>query len=155
MSTTPADLLADGWSVLVFPEGTRSADGWVGRFRLGAAALAVENRVPVVPVSIRGSYAAMPRGRGWPRPGRMPVSVRFGDPLTCGAGESVRDFGVRIHGAVSQLLDEDASTWWDARRRAANGATPDASGPAVAGWRRVWAQTAPPVVTDRQPVWRR
>ncbi len=155
MSTTPADLLADGWSVLVFPEGTRSADGWVGRFRLGAAALAVENRVPVVPVSIRGSYAAMPRGRGWPRPGRMPVSVRFGDPLSCGAGESVRDFGVRIHGAVSQLLDEDASTWWDARRRAANGATPDASGPAVAGWRRVWAQTAPPVVTDRQPVWRR
>src|SRR6185436_9060668 len=125
MSTTPADLLADGWSVLVFPEGTRSADGWVGRFRLGAAALAVENRVPVVPVSIRGSYAAMPRGRGWPRPGRMPVSVRFGDPVTCGAGESVRDFGERIHGAVAQLLDEDASTWWDAVRRAASGATPD------------------------------
>jgi hypothetical protein len=85
----------------------------------------------------------------------MPVSVRFGDPVMCRDQESVRDFGVRIHVAVSQLLDEDATNWWDARRRAARGSTPEASGPAVAGWRRVWAQTAPPVVSDRQPVWHR
>ena len=63
MATTPGDVLADGWSLVVFPEGTRSKDGWMGRFRSGAAWLAVEHGVPVVPVAHRGTFAAMPRGR--------------------------------------------------------------------------------------------
>ena len=70
----PGDLLADGWNVVVFPEGTRSPDGWMERFRMGAAYLAVEHGVPVIPVGIKGSFAAMPRGRGWPIPGRPAVA---------------------------------------------------------------------------------
>jgi 1-acyl-sn-glycerol-3-phosphate acyltransferase len=157
LSSTPGALLAQGWNVVVFPEGTRSPDGWTGRFRMGAAWLAVESGVPVVPVAIRGSYAAMPRGRGWPLPGRPPVSVRFGRPLSASEGESARGFAPRISAAVAQLLDEDASSWWDAQRRAAAGRTPDPSGPAVATWRRVWAQTSAPLVPGgpgRQRVWR-
>jgi 1-acyl-sn-glycerol-3-phosphate acyltransferase len=157
LSSTPGALLAQGWNVVVFPEGTRSPDGWTGRFRMGAAWLAVESGVPVVPVGIRGSYAAMPRGRGWPVPGRPPVSVRFGRPLIPAEGESARDLAPRISAAVAQLLDEDASTWWEAQRRAAAGRTPDASGPAVATWRRVWAQTSAPEVPGgpgRRRVWR-
>ena len=64
---TAEELLRDEWNLVVFPEGTRSRDGWMQRFRTGAARLALEHGVPVVPVAIRGSYAAMPRGRGWPR----------------------------------------------------------------------------------------
>ncbi|MGH3499028.1 MAG: lysophospholipid acyltransferase family protein [Nocardioidaceae bacterium] len=154
MSTTPGDLLAAGWNVLVFPEGTRSPDGWVGEFRLGAAWLAVEHQVPVIPVAIRGSFAAMPRGRGWPRPGRMPVTVRFGDPVLAMDGESVRALGPRVRDAVARLLDEDETSWWEARRRAAAGETPDPSGPQVAPWRRVWEQTAPPRVDAAPKVWR-
>ena len=81
MATTPGELLAEGWSLVVFPEGTRSPDGWVGRFRLGAAYLAAEHGVPVVPIAHRGTFAAMPRGQGWPGPGRRRLTIRFGEPL--------------------------------------------------------------------------
>ena len=93
-SRTPGDLLGRGWNLVVFPEGTRSKDGVQGRFRLGAANLALAADVPILPVAITGSYAAMPRGRNWPAPGRPRVSVRFGrpDPRPRGRG---RD---RIHG---------------------------------------------------------
>ncbi|WP_433168461.1 lysophospholipid acyltransferase family protein [Kribbella sp. CA-247076] len=143
LSSTPGDLLEQGWNVVVFPEGTRSPDGWIQRFRMGAAYLAVEHGVPVIPVGIKGSFAAMPRGRGWPVPGRPTVAVRYGDPLTPAEGESPREFAPKIAAAVSALLDEESTTWWDARRRAAAGASPSQSGPDAAHWRRVWESTAP------------
>jgi 1-acyl-sn-glycerol-3-phosphate acyltransferase len=147
MATTPGEVLADGWSLVIFPEGTRSKDGWVGRFQLGAAYLATQHGVPVVPVAHRGTFAAMPRGQGWPGRGRRQLTVRFGEPLVPDADESPRDFAPRIRAAVATLLDEDKTTWWEARRRSASDATPDPSGPQVAQWRRVWEQTAP-VVAD-------
>ncbi len=152
LSSTPGDLLEDGWNVVVFPEGTRSPDGWMERFQMGAAYLAVEHRVPVVPVGIKGSFAAMPRGRGWPVPGRPTVAVRYGDPLRPAEGESARDFAPRISAAVSALLDEESTTWYEARRRVAAGTSPSQSGPQAARWRRVWESTAPikPPATNRR-----
>jgi 1-acyl-sn-glycerol-3-phosphate acyltransferase len=143
LSATPGDLLADGWNVVVFPEGTRSPDGWMERFRMGAAYLAVEHNVPIVPVGIKGSFAAMPRGRGWPVPGRPTVAVRYGDPLHAKPGESAREFAPRIAAAVSALLDEESTTWYEARRRVATGASPSQSGPDAARWRSVWEATTP------------
>ena len=125
MATTPGEVLADGWSLVIFPEGTRSKDGWMGNFRMGAAFLAHEHGVPVVPVAHRGTFAAMPRGQGWPSPGRRQLTIRFGEPLRARhEGESVREFAPRIKDAVAALLDEDRTTWWEARRRAAAGAHP-------------------------------
>jgi len=158
LSATPGEVLADGWSLVIFPEGTRSQDGWVGRFRLGAAFLAKEYGVPVVPVAHRGTFAAMPRGQGWPSAGRRQLTIRFGEPLVAGPEESVRNFAPRIKDAVAALLDEDRSTWWEARRRAATGATPDPSGPDAAQWRRVWAQAESPdpeAGTKKLSAWRR
>lgn len=143
LSSTPGDLLADGWNVVVFPEGTRSPDGWMERFRMGAAYLAVEHDVPVIPVGIKGSFAAMPRGRGWPIPGRPAVAVRYGDPIRPAEGESARDFAPRVSAAVSALLDEESTSWYEARRRVAAGTSPSQSGPDAARWRRVWESTAP------------
>jgi len=143
MATTPGEVLDEGWSLVIFPEGTRSKDGWIGRFQLGAAYLATQHGVPVVPVAHRGTFAAMPRGQGWPGRGRRQLTVRFGEPLVPGADESPRDFAPRIRAAVATLLDEDKTTWWEARRRSASASTPDPAGPQVAQWRRVWEQTAP------------
>ncbi|HEX8498117.1 MAG TPA: lysophospholipid acyltransferase family protein [Actinomycetales bacterium] len=154
MSSTPGNLLADGWSVVVFPEGSRSPDGWSRKFKPGAAFLSGHHHVPVVPVGIRGSFAAMPRGRGWPVPGRPAVTVRFGEPLLPLEGEGPRELGVRIEQAVARLVDEDATTWWDATRRAARGQTPVMTGPDTAKWRRVWDQTTPPPVRTTRRVWR-
>ena len=73
-------------------------------------------------------------------------------------GESPRSFAPRVKDAVAALLDEDRSTWWEARRRAASGKTPDPSGPPIAQWRRVWAQTESPdpdPTSSRLAAWRR
>jgi 1-acyl-sn-glycerol-3-phosphate acyltransferase len=155
LSETPAKLLAQGWSLVMFPEGTRSPDGWTRRFRLGAAYLAAQAGVPVVPVALVGSYAAMPRGRGWPKPGRPAVHVRYGRPVRMQAGEEPRAFGTRISAAVGTLLDEDRTDWYGARLRAASGATPSPAGPDVARWRRVWESSASPATVRRRPrAWR-
>jgi 1-acyl-sn-glycerol-3-phosphate acyltransferase len=137
------DLIAEGWNILVFPEGTRSKDGWVRDFRLGAARLAVEAGVPVVPIGMRGSYQSMPRGKGWPAKGRLPVSVRFGRPVRPEPGEDATAFNARVRAGLAVTLDEESTTWWEATRRAALGAVPSIDGPEGAGWRRVWEASRP------------
>ncbi|HZC73880.1 MAG TPA: lysophospholipid acyltransferase family protein [Jatrophihabitans sp.] len=153
MAATPGEVLDEGWSLVIYPEGTRTHDGWTGRFQTGAAYLAVQHQVPVVPIGLRGTFAAMPRGQNWPGRGRRQLTIRYGAPLYPGPGESARAFAPRVRAAVGALLDEERSTWWEARRRAASGSTPDPAGPPVASWRRVWAQTAPVEVDGRRRAW--
>ena len=153
LSSTPARLLADGWTVVVFPEGTRSRDGFVGPFRTGAAEIAVACQVPVIPVGILGTYAAMPRGSNWPLPGRPRVSVRYGPPIRSRPGERPEDFAPRIFAAVKELLAEDAASWWETQRGSAEVAEPPAS-----SWRRIWQQSDPPVKGGKPQdvsIWRR
>ncbi|HVT63605.1 MAG TPA: lysophospholipid acyltransferase family protein [Mycobacteriales bacterium] len=155
LSDTPTKLIESGWSIVMFPEGTRSPDGWTRRFRPGAAALAITHDIPVLPVAIRGSYAAMPKGRGWPKPGRPPVHVRYGRPIRPKDGEGTLQLNGRIATSIETLLDEDASDWYAAALRASAGETPASSGPQVAEWRRVWASTAGPENTEqRAKAWR-
>lgn len=137
------ELIAEGWNVLVFPEGTRSKDGWVRDFRLGAARLAVETGTPIVPIGIRGTYQSMPRGKGWPAKGRQPVRVRFGRPVIPLEGEDAVAFNERVRAGLAVTLDEERSTWWEATRRAAAGEVPSIDGPDGARWRRVWEASRP------------
>ena len=67
--------LANGMSVVVFPEGSRSRDGRLHAFRRGAFALAVEFSLPVVPITIDGAYDVMPRGAILPRPGKVILTI--------------------------------------------------------------------------------
>lgn len=70
--------LKQGHALLIFPEGTRSIDGHVAEFKKGAAILAYELGVPIVPVGIRGSFEAWARGGGF----RLhPIEFHFGDPI--------------------------------------------------------------------------
>ncbi len=72
-------VLEQGGALLVFPEGTRGEEGRLREPKPGAALLAVLSGAPVVPVLVRGSWAAWPRGRSLPRPAK--VVVTFGTPL--------------------------------------------------------------------------
>jgi 1-acyl-sn-glycerol-3-phosphate acyltransferase len=116
-----SDLVDDGWSLLIYPEGTRSEDGWMNPFRLGAAYLATSKRLPVVPIAICGAYAAMPRGRNWPMPGRPRITVRYGRPLYPEPDEKAADFRNRMAEAVSRLAAEEQLGWYGALRAAAGG----------------------------------
>ena len=69
-------ILKNGQILSIFPEGSRSPSGEVGRFRKGVAILARELNVKLVPVYIQGAYAAWPAGASFPRP--YPLRVVFG-----------------------------------------------------------------------------
>ena len=58
-------ILRDGISLVVFPEGARSFTGHMGTFRRGAFMLADELQLPIVPLTINGSFNIMPRMRDW------------------------------------------------------------------------------------------
>ncbi len=72
--------IAQGRSVLMFPEGTRSADGEIHEFKSGAGFLALRSRCDVLPVLIRGTHDVMGKGSLVPR--RYPVEVRIGRAIT-------------------------------------------------------------------------
>ncbi|MHB8512720.1 MAG: lysophospholipid acyltransferase family protein [Actinomycetota bacterium] len=146
-------MIREQWNVLVFPEGTRSKDGWVGEFRLGASRLCIENQIPAVPIALRGTYQSMPRGRAWPAPGRRPVSVRFGEPIQPLEGELPQEFNARMKHALTLLLQEDRTSWWDALQLEARKQLPNPSGPQVARWRRMW-ESSEPVKPERPRVFR-
>jgi 1-acyl-sn-glycerol-3-phosphate acyltransferase len=85
-----ANRVRKGCSVLIYPEGTRSTDGKLGLFKKGAFHLAFNAGAPIVPMSIKGSDAVMPKGRFLLRPGD--VHIEIGAPLeTQGLDESARD----------------------------------------------------------------
>ncbi|HTO13327.1 MAG TPA: lysophospholipid acyltransferase family protein [Candidatus Binatia bacterium] len=77
---TAQRVLQAGGALLVFPEGTRGEEGVLREAKPGAALLAMQTGVPVVPVYVRGSGGAWPRGRRLPRP--VKVVVTFGPALT-------------------------------------------------------------------------
>ena len=94
-------LLDAGWSVLVFPEGTRSRTGEIGRFRPGIGLLAVRSGRQVLPVRIVGIHRVLPPGAMLPRRGR--VEVRFGAPLRATRDENPRAFTARLEAAIRAL----------------------------------------------------
>ncbi len=138
-----AELLADDWNLVIFPEGGRSPDGWAQTFTGGAAYLAVRTGSPVVPVHLEGTRHLLPKGGRGLR--RTPITVTFGAPLRCYDGENARRFGLRIESAVATMANEVRSDWWTARKEAAAGTTPPLQGPEAAPWRRSWLlSVAPP-----------
>ncbi|MGK2950635.1 MAG: lysophospholipid acyltransferase family protein [Acidimicrobiales bacterium] len=132
-----AALIAQGWSMLIFPEGGRSPDGWGQTFRGGAAYLSSRCDVPVVPLHIEGTAKILRKGAKRPTPAN--VRVTFGTPLRPVEGESASRYAERIERAVATLADEASTDWWQANRRAAAGTTPALSGPDAPAWRRAWA----------------
>ena len=80
--------LRDGMSLVVFPEGARTFTGKMGPFKKGAYQLALEFRLPLVPVTIDGSFGIMPRTRYVPRTGRIVLTIH--KPIAPPADEADR-----------------------------------------------------------------
>ncbi len=94
-------LLQAGWSVLLFPEGSRSRDGEMAPFKPGIGLVAARTARPVIPVRIVGLHEVLAPGRRLPRRGR--VEVRFGKPLWALPDENPRAFTARLEAAVRGL----------------------------------------------------
>lgn len=130
------ELIEDGWSLVIYPEGGRSPDGWGQEFKGGAAYLSIRTGAPVVPVFIDGTGALF--GKGMKRPRAGTSRVVFGQPLVALQDENTRRFSQRIEDAVTALGDESRTDYWTARQRAARKESPPLTGPEYTGWRRQW-----------------
>lgn len=102
-------------TLLVFPEGTRGVEGTLRPGKPGAGMLAAMSRAAVVPVYVRGSGQAWPRGVKWPRPAK--VTVTFGPPLRFGSEDSAarkkdsyQAASQAMMAAIARLKDAGAGT---------------------------------------------
>lgn len=75
-------------TMVLFPEGTRSADGRLKNFKKGAFVLAIQGQVPLIPVAVVGSRKVMPKGSMWVRPGK--ITLKIGEPIPT-EGSTIRD----------------------------------------------------------------
>ena len=71
--------LVNGVSTVIFPEGTRSLNGEVGRFKRGAFQIALDLGLPVIPLSLDGCFEALPKGK--PFVHRVPTRMYIGEPI--------------------------------------------------------------------------
>jgi putative phosphoserine phosphatase/1-acylglycerol-3-phosphate O-acyltransferase len=69
------DALKNGTSIIIFPEGTRSYDYNLGQFKKGAFHLAMQAKVPLIPIVIKNAHDAMPRGTNIFRPTAVEINV--------------------------------------------------------------------------------
>ena len=97
-------LMQAGYSLIVFPEGTRSLDGSLSRFRAGTFMMAIESGLPVVPVAVDGSRFVMRKGQLMTSPGHVRVTVL--DPIaTAGRRpEDARAFAREVQQAIAGAL---------------------------------------------------
>lgn len=106
------ELLAnDGNILILFPEGTRSTTGELGRFRSGIGRLAIDTKLPVVPCHLSGGVAAFPKGAIFPRP--RPLTLRIGEPQSYAHlpenSESVREVCRDLQERVARLPNPGVS----------------------------------------------
>jgi long-chain acyl-CoA synthetase len=94
------ELIGEGWSILIFPEGERSTRGGILPFRGGIGMIGARLDVPIVPVRIDGVERMMPVGSTFVRPGR--VRVAFGAPLRL-RGDDYAALAAQVEQAVREL----------------------------------------------------
>src|SRR5262245_37204893 len=101
-------LMSNGLSLIIFPEGTRSRDGRVGRFKGGSFFLALQAGLPIVPLSLVGSGHVMLKGRLATYPGVVRLIVH--DPIDTRAltGLDAKEFGERVRRVIAPDAESDA-----------------------------------------------
>jgi 1-acyl-sn-glycerol-3-phosphate acyltransferase len=94
-------LVGESSSLIVFPEGTRSQNGVVQRFKKGPFLVAIDAGLPIVPVSIAGSRHVMKKGRLMVCPGEVELTIHEPIPTTGRGRDGVIDFADRTRSTVA------------------------------------------------------
>jgi long-chain acyl-CoA synthetase len=96
-----------GYHVIVFPEGHRTDDGLLQKFRSGIGLLALESKADILPVAVAGLGELKQRGKGWFRSGRIAISV--GEALTPDSRLAPEELAKEFHDRVAALLQRAES----------------------------------------------
>ncbi|MDR2534358.1 MAG: 1-acyl-sn-glycerol-3-phosphate acyltransferase [Tannerellaceae bacterium] len=102
-------LIEEGSSIFIFPEGSRTTNGKMGRFKKGAFQIAVNQRVPIVPVTLNGPFHALPIGSLNLR--RQPLEIIIHPPIFTdeadSSSESVRSLADKTFSVIASSLWEE------------------------------------------------
>ncbi len=107
--TSAKKALKEGYSVFIFPEGTRTLTGKLGRFKKGAFAMASELDVDVLPVTIDGAYDVLKKGDFLPMPGKIKMTIHP-SMKTSDYGHEPADlirFGEAVKEQIASALPEE------------------------------------------------
>lgn len=102
--------LRDGMSVVVFPEGSRTFTGHMGKFKRGAFMLADELQLPVVPITINGSFNIMPRTAKWCKITWHPLSLVIHKPIYP-EGKGADDINKRMKESYDDIMSDLVSEY--------------------------------------------
>jgi 1-acyl-sn-glycerol-3-phosphate acyltransferase len=105
-----ARLVGGARSLIVFPEGTRSVDGTVGRFKGGMFLVAIEAGLPIVPVSIAGSRHVMLKGRLMTCPGDVTITIHPPIPTSGLPRDRAKELADRTREIVCRAVDQPATS---------------------------------------------
>lgn len=100
--------LVDGISTVIFPEGTRTKTGEMGRFKQGAFKIAMDMGLPVVPLSLGGFFKAMPSGQAFANP-RARVSLHIGKPIDISQFNDINEAMAAVREKVAEGLSKPLS----------------------------------------------
>ena len=120
-SLKPAeDAIAQGYNILIYPEGTRSTDGELQEFKSGVGYLQRKTQLPILPLYLKGTYRALPKGESIPKFGRS-LSAKIGPLISADLFESRCQDKRRLEQyqeatqvcleAISALKDGDQYPW--------------------------------------------
>ena len=96
--------LVDGISTVIFPEGTRTKTGEIGRFKQGAFKIAMDMELPVVPITLNGFYKAMPSGQPFANP-YSHLSLHIGKPIDISQFTDINEAMAAVREKVAEGLN--------------------------------------------------
>ncbi len=147
-----AELIEEGWNLIIFPEGGRTPDGWGQEWKGGAAYLSIKTNAPIVPIYLDGTRNLL--GKGSKKLTTGATKIVFGKPMYASAKEDSRKFAKRVEDKVAMLADESQSGFFEARLRASKGKTPSLEGGIDSKWLRSWTAGKKPHPTlPKKPKW--
>ncbi len=148
------ELISSGWSLLIFPEGGRTPDGWGQEFKAGPAYLAQKTMVPIVPVHIHGTRQMLAKGSSKFSFGH--VEIRFAKPIDPAqliqknddsssdssphstVSQDIKLLSRLLEESVARLHDEVNNDWWHAQKNSPSKQIENFRGPDANSWRRNW-----------------
>jgi len=98
-------VLQSGEVVGIFPEGTRSADGKIGKTYTGVAKFAITAKVPVVPVGIKGTYEILSRHQKWPKI-KKSISIKIGNVVSLNDYYSSKDDSIVLRQVADDVVEK-------------------------------------------------
>ncbi len=144
-------VLSDGWSLILFPEGGRSPDGFAREFKGGAAQLSIKTQRPVIPVYIGGTYEIFGKHKTLPQKGK--TVVNFGYPISPSTTDP-RQFAKTIEAEVTRLADEVFSDYWSAAKNQGSHITPSLRSTDNESWIQDWNRPRYKNITQsREKAW--